>query len=183
MTIHAQPSGTDSPPAPARAAEHQTDDLAPVEGPIVASISLLDHRARLRLIPAGTAPAGRYLEVDDQAGGSRQLIPLDRPIIHVGRGLIADVRIEDPHTSRRHAIIALRGGGARVLDDRSANGTFVNGRQVTVAQLSDGDVLRFGRAVFRYVEVVRAPARRRPLRRFLVAPAQSGRSSGVRTPV
>ena len=41
----------------------------------------------------------------------------------------------------------------RVLDDRSSNGTFVNGRAVTVAYLTDGDVLRFGRVVFRYVEI------------------------------
>ena len=46
-----------------------------------------------------------------------------------------------------------------MLDDRSSNGTFVNGRRVTVAYLADGDVLRFGRAVLRYVEVARAPGR------------------------
>ena len=47
-------------------------------------------------------------------------------------------------------------------------GTFLNGRRVTVAQLSDGDVLRFGRAVLRYVEVV-PPRRAEPLRRIPLA--------------
>ena len=56
-----------------------------------------------------------------------RLLPLNRPITHIGRGLIADVRLEDPHVSRRHAIVALRGEGVRVLDDRSTTGTFVNG--------------------------------------------------------
>jgi hypothetical protein len=39
---------------------------------------------------------------------------------------------------------------------------------VTVAQLSDGDVLRFGRAVFRYTEVA-SRGRTRPLRRIPLA--------------
>jgi pSer/pThr/pTyr-binding forkhead associated (FHA) protein len=81
---------------------------------------------------------------------------------------VADVRIEDANVSRRHAIIALRGEGARVLDDRSSNGTFVNGRTVTVAHLSDGDVLRFGGVVFRYVEIGPRP-KSKPLRRIPLA--------------
>ena len=44
-----------------------------------------------------------------------------------------------------------------MLDDRSSNGTFVNGRAVTVAHLSDGDVLRFGRVAMRYVEIAPRP--------------------------
>jgi hypothetical protein len=130
------------------------------------SLALLDHRTRARAIPAQHAPAGRYLSFED--GDEVRLIALDRPITHIGRGLIADVRLEDPHVSRRHAIVALRGDGTRVLDDRSSAGTFVNGRQVTVAHLSDGDVLRLGRVVFRFVEI--APRRRaQPLRRIPLA--------------
>lgn len=41
----------------------------------------------------------------------------------------------------------------RLLDDRSANGTFVNGRAVERAELSNGDVLTLGRVVLRYLEV------------------------------
>jgi hypothetical protein len=130
------------------------------------AFALLDHRTRERLIPHEGAPSGRYLGVEHD--GRLQLIALDRPITHIGRGLIADVRLEDAHVSRRHAIVALRGDGARVLDDRSSNGTFVNGQRVTVSYLADGDVLRFGRAVFRFVEV---PPKRRPqpLRRLPLA--------------
>jgi hypothetical protein len=133
---------------------------------VVDPFSLLDHRTRERLIPEAGAPAGRYLSVEHD--GQTQLMPLERPITHIGRGLIADLRLEDSHVSRRHAILAIRGDGARVLDDRSSNGTFVNGRRVTVEYLDDGDVLRFGRAVFRYVEV--APRRKaQPLRRIPLA--------------
>jgi pSer/pThr/pTyr-binding forkhead associated (FHA) protein len=129
---------------------------------VVDCFSLLDHRTQARAVPRRLAAPGRYLSVED--GDEVQLIALERPITHIGRGLAADVRIEDSHVSRRHAIIAHRGEGVRLLDDRSSNGTYVNGRPVTVAQLADGDVLRVGRAVFRYLEIERG-AKRRPLRR------------------
>jgi hypothetical protein len=133
---------------------------------VVNPYALLDHRTRERLIPHEGAPGGRYLSLDHD--GEVMLIPLERPITHIGRGLVADVRLEDSQVSRRHAILALRGDGARILDDRSYNGTFVNGRRVTVEHLSDGDVLRFGRAVFRYVEI--SPRRKaQPLRRIPLA--------------
>jgi pSer/pThr/pTyr-binding forkhead associated (FHA) protein len=143
---------------------------------VVDSFALLDHRTRESAIPAQDAPPGRYLAFEH--GDQTMLIPLSRPITHIGRGLIADVRLEDSHVSRRHAILALRGEGARVLDDRSSNGTFVNGGQVTVAHLADGDVLRFGRAVFRYTEI--APqGRTPPLRRIPVARGRRRREAGA----
>ena len=129
----------------------------------IGAYALLDHRTRARAVARDLAPAGRYLEVEDDQ--QTRLVPLDRPVIHIGRGLTADIRLEDCHASRRHAIIAQRGDGARVLDDRSANGTFVNGRAVTVGYLNDGDVLRIGRAVFRFVEIGSERARP-PLRRI-----------------
>lgn len=144
-------------------AERATHGMHASEPFVVAAFDLLDHRTREHLIPVAAAPAGRYLGVE--RGDGTLLLPLSRPITHIGRGLIADVRLEDPHVSRRHAILALRGEGARILDDRSANGTFVNGGRVTVAHLSDGDVLRFGRAVVRYVEV-RPPRRAEPVQRI-----------------
>jgi hypothetical protein len=128
---------------------------------IVDPYPLLDNRTRARLIPAAGAPAGRYLSLEHD--GETKLITLERPITHVGRGLVADVRLDDTHVSRRHAILAVRGDGARILDDRSYNGTFVNGRRVTVQYLTDGDVLRFGRAVFRFTEIA-PPRRPQPLR-------------------
>ena len=142
--------------------DHPTDGMESSVPFVVDPYTLLDNRTRGRLIPEAGAPAGRYLSLEHD--GETRLIALERPITHVGRGLVADVRLEDSQVSRRHAILALRGDGARILDDRSYNGTFVNGRRVTVQQLADGDVLRFGRAVFRFTEIT--PWRRAaPLRR------------------
>jgi pSer/pThr/pTyr-binding forkhead associated (FHA) protein len=40
----------------------------------------------------------------------------------------------------------------RILDDRSANGTRVNGECVTGAELEDGDVILVGEVVLTYRE-------------------------------
>jgi hypothetical protein len=109
-------------------------------------------RNRRHAVPLSDTPdPGRYLELDDGASGERVLLPLADGTTHLGRGFAADVRLEDQSVSRRHAILHLRAGGAaRLLDDRSANGTFVNGRRVTEAELADGDVLVLGRVVLTY---------------------------------
>jgi pSer/pThr/pTyr-binding forkhead associated (FHA) protein len=98
---------------------------------------------------------GRYLAL--QEDGITQLIPLHREVTHMGRGFSADVRLEDQTVSRRHAVIVDRGDGPRILDDRSANGTFVNGLRVAEARLRDRDVVRLGRVVLVYVETAGAP--------------------------
>jgi len=141
-------------PAEAGLAERETHGMSAGQPLVVDSLSLLDHRTRAQMIPEQDAPAGRYLSIEDAEG--TLLLPLTRPITHIGRGLVADVRFEDTQVSRRHAIVAVRGQAVRILDDRSTGGTFVNGRRVTVAELADGDVVRVGRAVFRYA-VIAAP--------------------------
>ena len=166
MTIHAQPPHSlAGSPAAGSLVDRPTVGLASRHADVVDGFALLDHRTRHRSMPATGAPAGNYLSIED--GDELRLIPLERPITHVGRGLIADIRLEDSHVSRRHAIITRRADAVRVLDDRSSNGTYVNGRAVNGAYLSDGDVVRFGRVAFRYVLVdgqrAKPPLRRMPL--------------------
>jgi hypothetical protein len=173
MTIQAQLPHT--PAGPSRA-DHATHGIQAGRPALTDAYALLDHRTRSRLVAPDLATPGRYLAVE--RGDEVQLIPLERPIIHIGRGLTSDVRIEDTQVSRRHAIIAQRGDGARVLDDRSCNGTFLNGRQVTVAYLADGDVLRFGSVVLRFVEI--APAvKATPVRRRIALPVRAAGSLAV----
>ena len=114
-------------------------------------ISCLDERTLSQASETGTPGPGRYLEV--QGAGRTLLIPIGSDVIHIGRGLSADLRLDESSVSRRHAILVPRVSGARVLDDRSSNGTFVNGRRVQQADLSDGDVIVVGRVVLRYLEI------------------------------
>jgi pSer/pThr/pTyr-binding forkhead associated (FHA) protein len=64
-----------------------------------------------------------------------------------------EVRIEEHRVSRSHAIVVRYGRYARVLDNRSANGTYVNGRRVVATNLSNGDVITVGPVVMQYLEV------------------------------
>ncbi len=61
--------------------------------------------------------------------------------------------LDEASVSRRHAILVPEGDGTRILDDRSSNGTFVNGRRIQQADLSNGDVIVVGRVVLRYLEL------------------------------
>ncbi len=81
------------------------------------------------------------------------LIPLDGSKAHVGRGLNADLSLDDASVSRRHAIILRTDEGHEILDDRSLNGTYVNGREIKRAVLHDGDMIKLGRIELTYREL------------------------------
>ena len=84
-----------------------------------------------------------YLHIE--TGDERRAIPLDGEVTHIGRGLSADVRLDDATVSRKHAVIVRRGEESVILDDRSMNGVWVNGERVTESPLNDGDEIRLGR--------------------------------------
>ncbi|HEX5223980.1 MAG TPA: FHA domain-containing protein [Solirubrobacteraceae bacterium] len=111
----------------------------------------VDERSRRRAEEADPLQPGRYIEVQ---GAERTLtIPLGTETLHIGRGISADVRLDESSVSRRHAILVPSEEGVRILDDRSSNGTLVNGRRVQQAELSNGDVVTIGRVLVRYIEV------------------------------
>jgi hypothetical protein len=124
---------------------------APTEDLILDVVPLLDHRTRERLRPSNLCRRGPHLAFHD--GQEMLLLELDAKITHVGRGLTAHVRIEDPRVSRDHAIIVRHGRFARLLDNRSANGTYVNGRRVLAHNLANGDVVRAGPVAMQYFEL------------------------------
>ena len=132
--------------------KHRTAPLeAPDTEPILDSLPLLDHRTRSRAIPRRLAPFGHYLAFGQD--GIEWLVPLDVRVTHIGRGLTADVRVEEQRVSRTHAILVRHGHQTRLLDNRSANGTFVNGRRIVATNITDGDVIRVGAVVMTYLQV------------------------------
>lgn len=66
-----------------------------------------------------------------------------RPTNLVGRSSECDIALAAAHLSRRHAELNIVDGVLYVKDLGSANGTFLNGRQVTEARIKRGDELRF----------------------------------------
>jgi hypothetical protein len=62
----------------------------------------------------------------------------------IGRSSDNDIVIPDVLASRHHATLIPTPGGTEIVDNRSINGTFVNGTRVDTALLSDGDVVTIG---------------------------------------
>ena len=108
-----------------------TIEVADVEPAAVAA-------ARERLVDAGP-------HLVWEAGGELRTMRIDAGWSKIGRSGAADVLLDDPTVSRRHALVVLTGEGElRALDDRSLNGLFVNGERVEWAPLADGDELEIG---------------------------------------
>ena len=92
---------------------------------------------------ANLTTPGKYLAYEE--GGRNVVVPVQREWTRIGRSLAADVRFDDATVSRRHALIVHQADGTRVLDDRSLNGVYVNGRRVEWSALADGDQIVVGR--------------------------------------
>jgi pSer/pThr/pTyr-binding forkhead associated (FHA) protein len=63
----------------------------------------------------------------------------------VGRAPRADFIVDAALVSRLHCRITATDASLEVVDLKSTNGTFVNGKRVTTATLAAGDTLRVGR--------------------------------------
>lgn len=93
-----------------------------------------------------TLPAGGYHLAMIDAEDAVVAFPVERGWTRIGRSANADVQLDDPTVSRRHAlIVAEPGRELRVLDDRSLNGVFVNGERTEWGTLHEGDELTIGR--------------------------------------
>jgi hypothetical protein len=122
-----------------------------------------DHGAPTSEFPAASAAAtpdwlpdarrrlskpGHHLVMREE-DGEVQSFAIERGWTRIGRSVAADIRLDDPSVSRRHAlIVAEPGKELRVLDDRSLNGVLVNGETIEWGPLRDGDELAIGRYSF-----------------------------------
>lgn len=79
-------------------------------------------------------------------GEEIQIFPIAPGWTRIGRSAAADIRLDDPSVSRRHALIVREDPHTlRVLDDRSLNGVLLNTRVIESSALNDGDELMVGR--------------------------------------
>ncbi len=103
-------------------------DLTDVE---LEAINALPSRSALLLVRSGPTAGARYL--------------LDGDVATVGRHPEADIFFDDVTVSRRHAEITRTGTVFELVDQRSLNGTYVNGERVDRAVLVDGSEVRIGK--------------------------------------
>jgi diguanylate cyclase (GGDEF)-like protein len=81
--------------------------------------------------------------------GKRVELTKDRTVI--GRGSDADIVIDRESVSRKHAAIERRGRNYWVADLNSTNGTYLNDVAVDEAQLRDGDFVKVGNAIYKFL--------------------------------
>jgi two-component system cell cycle response regulator len=74
----------------------------------------------------------------------------DTPMV-LGRGNDCDIRINDHSVSRRHARVQPGADGYYAVDLQSTNGTFVNDVPASICKLKDGDYLRVGNCIYRFL--------------------------------
>lgn len=79
------------------------------------------------------------------------IVKLDKMKLTIGRSSRNDICISDPFASRLHAEIRRENDQVMLVDNGSANGTFVNGQRVTGSlRLNVGDIVRIGETEIEY---------------------------------
>jgi hypothetical protein len=139
----AQPLGT-SDGATDVLASHAAEDT-------LDALPLLDARLLAKTIAPELALRGHYLAFAD--GSETRLLHVEEGIVHLGRGPSAEIRFDDHRVSRDHAILVHQAGHLRLLDNRSSNGTFVNGRRISATNVWNGDVIELGPVCMHLLEV------------------------------
>jgi hypothetical protein len=141
--------------------EHAEEQHYVFAGPVTIAFELAEDlgTGRFRVRSAAAAkveaevaqiapPVGDARVVLEVNGSSYPVIP---PGLIIGRGSEADLRVNDPGVSRKHAEIRMQPGRARpqigVVDLNSTNGTFVDGRRVERSVLDDGAEITVGHSV------------------------------------
>jgi len=119
-------------------------------------------------------------------------IPLDRPIVLLGRHQECDIQLASRKVSRRHCCIAQVDNYLVVRDLGSTNGIRINGVRVLEGSLKEGDELTIGNHLYRvqWNGQQPAPPKRtsepvvgREASRIMRSPEEDARLEGCEDPV
>jgi diguanylate cyclase (GGDEF)-like protein len=69
----------------------------------------------------------------------------------IGRGADSDIQVDRDSVSRRHAKLERRGSRWSVVDLNSTNGTYVNDTPTKDRLLDDGDLVKIGNTIFKFL--------------------------------
>jgi len=157
------PTATLPPPVaaepPGHGTQKLTEDRAPAGGGVSVEFSagqepkaeddtkeIVTPKA-VQYMSARKATTSRLVLVKD---GAETSYPLTRDTYTVGRHRNNDIVVSDPKVSSFHARFDRTLEGFVLVDLRSRNGSFVNGKRVDAVVLQTGDEVRLGTARLRY---------------------------------
>jgi hypothetical protein len=139
----------------------------------------------LSLCRGGAVGMSLILEVKSGPFSGRKVPVSAGPILVIGR---APERAQfavphDNHMSSIHFVVQCGPTGCRVIDKESTNGTFLNGKRIDQAALSNGDEIRSGQTVFLATIVVDAAAGLQTVPQTQFAPAPVYSSAPTPSPL
>ena len=112
------------------------------------------YRAQPMEVPPASAAEPETARVADSTNIATSMMKMLRPgrtavesivgAVKIGRATDNDIVIPEVLASRHHATLIPTPNGTEIRDNRSINGTFVNGARVESAVLHDGDVVTIG---------------------------------------
>jgi pSer/pThr/pTyr-binding forkhead associated (FHA) protein len=106
--------------------------------------------------PANTGESVPHLILTCR-GKTLKRVPANRSRFVIGRNEQSDLRIVHDFISRRHAIFFRQGGNTILVDLKSRNGTFVNGKRISHRVLINNDIISLGDHRIKFID----PAARR----------------------
>jgi diguanylate cyclase (GGDEF)-like protein len=98
---------------------------------------------------SGEQPSACLIVISGGDIGDQHRIKINQTLI--GRSINADIQVNDDSASRDHALIIKDRNGYRVADNESKNGCFINDKKVGECYLHDGDLLRVGNTIFKFL--------------------------------
>ncbi|MBK8236593.1 MAG: GGDEF domain-containing protein [Deltaproteobacteria bacterium] len=69
----------------------------------------------------------------------------------IGRATVNDICVSQDSVSRTHATIMVDEHGVKIRDNVSTNGTYVNDHKIHEVYLKDGDLIKVGRSIFKFL--------------------------------
>ena len=97
--------------------------------------------------------------VIEKGTGAGEVFRLHDGINTLGRDVVNRIRLLDPRVSRNHCRIRKLGNSLSIVDLGTRNGTMVNGRSATEAELAVGDLIKVGNTSLRIVDEEYQPER------------------------
>jgi len=93
----------------------------------------------------------RALLLYQEGTAEEQIYPFTGDVLTIGRGRDNDIQIKnDSKVSRFHCRLFRRGGNFYIEDNKSSNGTLVNGELITERRLFGGEEVIIGETFFRF---------------------------------
>jgi len=106
--------------------------------PVEKAASNPEQACLVLIYPPGAELGKRY-----ELRGSDEMI--------IGRGADCGIQVDRDSVSRKHAKVTRSGDMWQVVDLGSTNGSYVNDAQITQCTLRDGDLLKIGNAIFKFL--------------------------------